>query len=91
MIEIMQIMKLMEQAPNFSMFVGALFIYFSYYYIKNQSKETILSIVKLHFNLQIEPIKTDLSQVKNDTSQVKNETSQMNARLSKIEQNICAK
>ena len=82
--EIMQIMKLMEQAPNFSMFVGALFIYFSYYYIKNQSKETILSIVKSHFNLQIEPIKTDLSQVKNDTSQ-------MNARLSKIEQNICQK
>ena len=80
----MQIMKLMEQAPNFSMFVGALFIYFSYYYIKNQSKETILSIVKSHFNLQIEPIKTDLSQVKNDTSQ-------MNARLSKIEQNICQK
>lgn len=78
----MTIMKLMEQAPNFSMFVGALFIYFSYYYIKNQNKETILNIVKSHFNLQIEPIKTDLSQVKNDTCQ-------MNQRLSKIEQNIC--
>jgi len=61
--EIMQIMKLMEQAPEFSIMVSAFFIYLFYYWLKNQGEKKILDM--------LQPVKQDISEIKQDLVKIK--------------------
>lgn len=44
--EIIQIMKLMEQAPEFSVAISGIFVYLAIFYIKSKGRDEVLKIIK---------------------------------------------
>ena len=44
--EIIQIMKLMEQAPEFSVAITAIFVYLAIFFIKAKGRDEVLKIIK---------------------------------------------
>jgi hypothetical protein len=66
LMDFITIFNLMKQAPEFSMFLTASFLYLLFYFIKTQGEKKIIDMIT--------PLKQDISDIKNELKYIKQNT-----------------